>query len=150
MLSIHTDEYFLRQAYLLAEQAFEEGEVPIGAVVVNNFQIIGKGYNQVERLQDPTAHAELLAITAACDYMGSKYLENCSLFVTIEPCPMCAGALYWSRVSKLVFGASEPKFGYSRFGQGLIHPKTSVSSGIMANECEQIMKQFFLPKRRDN
>ena len=147
MLSIHTDEYFLRQAYLLAEQAFEEGEVPIGAVVVNNFQIIGKGYNQVERLQDPTAHAELLAITAACDYMGSKYLENCSLFVTIEPCVMCAGALRWSRVSKLVFGANEPKFGYSKFGNNLLHPKTTVSSGIMTNECEQLMKQFFVPKR---
>ena len=147
MLSIHKDEHFMRQAYLLAERAYEEGEVPIGAVVVSNYRIIGKGYNQVERLQDPTAHAEMLAITAACEYMGNKLLPDCSLFVTIEPCLMCAGATYWSRISKLVFGAYEPKYGYTRLQSQLLHPKTFVTSGFMAAECEGIMKDFFQKKR---
>lgn len=147
MLSIHTDEHFMRQAYLLAQRAYEEGEVPIGAVVVSNYQIIGKGYNQVERLQDPTAHAEMLAITAACEYMHSKYLPECSLFVTIEPCVMCAGALAWSQIAKVVFGAYEPKHGFSRFEGRMLHPRTFVSGGIMAAECEALMKDFFRVRR---
>lgn len=147
MLSIQTDEHFMRQAYTLAQRAYEEGEVPIGAVVVSNYRIIGKGYNQVERLNDPTAHAEMLAITAACEYFNSKYLPDCSLFVTIEPCVMCAGALAWSQISKVVFGAYEPKHGFSRFGTKMLHPKALVSGGVMATECEALMKDFFRGKR---
>lgn len=147
MLSIHTDEHFMRQALLQAEQAYEEGEVPIGAVVVCDFRIIGKGYNQTERLQDPTAHAEMIAITAACEYLGHKYLQDCTLFVTIEPCPMCAGALRWAQVSKIVFGATEPKFGHSRHVPSLLHPKTEVLGGLMETECALLMKEFFQSRR---
>ena len=148
MLAIHTDEHFMRQAYLLAEQAFEEDEVPIGAVVVSNFRIIGKGYNQTERLQDPTAHAEMIAITAACEYLGSKYLNDCSLYVTIEPCPMCAGAIRWAQIEKLVFGAPEPKFGHSLYQPEILHPKIQLVKGIMEHECGQLMKTFFQQKRK--
>ena len=147
MLSIHSDEHFMQQAIMQAERAYEEEEVPIGAVVVCNYRIIGKGYNQVERLQDPTAHAEMLAITAACEHLGSKYLEDCSLFVTIEPCPMCAGALAWTRVGRIVYGAREPKYGYNRFGPSLLHPKTLVQGGILADDCAALMKAFFANKR---
>lgn len=147
MLSIHSDDHFMRQAYLLAEQAYREEEVPIGAVVVSNYRIIGKGYNQVERLQDPTAHAEMLAITAACETMGSKFLDECTLFVTIEPCPMCAGALAWTRVGRIVYGAREKKFGYSRFGPSMLHPKTIVQGGILSEECAELMRAFFAERR---
>ncbi|MEZ4828056.1 MAG: nucleoside deaminase [Bacteroidia bacterium] len=147
MLSIHTDEYFMRQALFQAERAFEEGEVPIGAVVVSNFRVIGKGYNQTERLQDPTAHAEMIAITAACEYLGSKYLTDCTLFVTVEPCPMCAGALRWAQIGRIVYGAGEPKTGFSRHIPGLIHPKTRIISGIMENDCRSLMQEFFRAKR---
>ncbi|RMG27664.1 MAG: nucleoside deaminase [Bacteroidetes bacterium] len=150
MLSIHTDEHFMRQALLLAERAYEEGEVPIGAVVVSQYQIIGKGYNQVERLQDPSAHAEMLAITAACEYLGSKYLSGCSLYVSIEPCLMCAGAIRWAQLSRLVYGAHEPKYGFSRLEAGVLHPKTRVTAGLMAQECGAIMKQFFQQKRNNS
>lgn len=147
MLSIHSDDHFMRQAYLQAEQAYREEEVPIGAVVVSNYRIIGKGYNQVERLQDPTAHAEMLAITAACETMGSKFLDECTLFVTIEPCPMCAGALAWTRVGRIVYGAREHKFGYSRFGPSMLHPKTIVQGGILSEECAELMRAFFAERR---
>lgn len=147
MLSIHSDDHFMRQAYLQAEQAYREEEVPIGAVVVSNYRIIGKGYNQVERLQDPTAHAEMLAITAACETMGSKFLDECTLFVTIEPCPMCAGALAWTRVGRIVYGAREKKFGYSRFGPSMLHPKTIVQGGILSEECAELMRAFFAERR---
>jgi tRNA(adenine34) deaminase len=146
-LGLHSDEHFMRQALLLAEQAFQEDEVPIGAVVVCNNRIIGRGYNQVERLHDATAHAEMLAITAASDFLGSNYLEGCTLYVTIEPCPMCAGALRWVQLERVVFGAAEPKFGYSRFGQEMLHPKTEVVSGIFAEESRQLMRSFFQQKR---
>lgn len=146
-LGLHSDEHFMRQALLLAEQAFQEDEVPIGAVVVCNNRIIGRGYNQVERLRDATAHAEMLAITAASDFLGSKYLEGCTLYVTIEPCPMCAGALRWVQLERVVYGASEPKFGYSRFGPELLHPKTEVVHGIFAEESRQLMRSFFQQKR---
>lgn len=146
-LGIHSDEHFMRQAILLAEQAFQEDEVPIGAVVVCKDRIIGRGYNQVERLHDATAHAEMLAITAASDYLGSKYLEGCTLYVTIEPCPMCAGALRWVQLDRVVYGASEPKVGYSRFGPEMLHPKTTVESGVFAEECRQLMRSFFQQKR---
>lgn len=148
MLSIHSDEYFMRQALQLAGQAYEEEEVPIGAVVVSGRRIIGKGYNQTERLLDPSAHAEMIAITAACDYLGSKYLHECTIYVTIEPCPMCAGALRWAQISQVVFGAEEPKHGYRRHQPLLLHPKTEVKGDILAEECADLMRRFFQAKRR--
>jgi tRNA(adenine34) deaminase len=146
-LSIHSDEHYMRQALKLAEQAFAEDEVPIGAVVVCNNRIIGRGYNQVERLRDATAHAEMLAITAASEFLGSKYLRDCTLYVTIEPCPMCAGALRWTQVPRIVYGAGEPKFGYGRFGPELLHPKTEVQRGVLHEDCAALMKAFFQMKR---
>jgi tRNA(adenine34) deaminase len=137
----------MQQAILLAERAYEEEEIPIGAVVVSNYRIIGKGYNQVERLQDSTAHAEMLAITAACEHLGNKYLNDCTLFVTIEPCPMCAGALAWARIGRIVYGAREQKFGYSRFNPSLLHPKTVVQGGILAEDCAALIQAFFADKR---
>jgi tRNA(adenine34) deaminase len=146
-LSIFSDEHFMRQALLQAQQAFADDEVPIGAVVVANNRIIGRGYNQVERLRDATAHAEMLAITAASDYLGSKYLPDCTLYVTIEPCPMCAGALRWVQISRIVFGAGEPKFGYLRHGPAMLHPKTLVHRGVLEDECLNLMRTFFQQKR---
>jgi tRNA(adenine34) deaminase len=147
MPDFFTDEYFMRQALLLAEQALEEEEIPIGAVVVSQNRILGKGYNQTERLQDPTAHAEMLAITAACEHLGSKYLPGCTIYVTIEPCPMCAGALRWAQAGRLVFGAKEPKTGYSQVSPKLLHPKTQVAQGPLEAECSALMQRFFRHKR---
>ncbi|MBX7240321.1 MAG: nucleoside deaminase [Bacteroidia bacterium] len=147
MLSVYSDEYYMKQALLLAQKAFDEGEVPIGAVIVTGQKIIGKGYNQVERLGDATAHAEMIAISAASGYLGSKVLEDCTLYVTIEPCPMCAGALYWSRIGKIIYGASEPKFGFQSKKLSLLHPKTEISGGLMDFECREIMQRFFLTRR---
>lgn len=147
MRSIHTDAHFMRQALQQAEQALEEGEIPIGAVIVSQYRIIGKGYNQTERLQDPTAHAELLAITAACDHLGSKYLPDCTLFVTIEPCAMCAGALRWAQIGRVVFGASEPKSGCQQYSPSLLHPRTEIAGGIMAADCAALMQAFFQRRR---
>ncbi|TAE50782.1 MAG: nucleoside deaminase [Bacteroidetes bacterium] len=147
MLTIQTDEHFMRQAFRMAERAFEEEETPIGAVVVSNLRIIGKGYNQTERLQDPTAHAEILAITAACEHLNSKYLSDCTLFVTIEPCPMCAGALRWAQFARVVYAAPEPKSGFTRYSPSLLHPRTELSSGVMEAECAGLMQEFFRKKR---
>lgn len=147
MLSVQTDEYFMKQALQLAERAAEEGEIPIGAVVVSNFRIIGKGYNQTERLQDPTAHAEMLAITAACTSLGSKYLRDCSLFVTVEPCVMCAGAIRWAQLDRIVFGAHEPKFGSVDQQPSVFHPKSEIVGGIMEAEAAALMQNFFRSKR---
>lgn len=149
-MDIYTDEFFMKEALKLAHRAAVEGEVPIGAVVVSNNRIIGRGYNQVERLRDGTAHAEMIAITAACEAMGSKYLQECSLFVTIEPCVMCGGALRWVQLSRVVYGAAEPKVGYSRLGGGVLHPATEVVAGVMEAECAEVMKAFFLQKRKKN
>lgn len=149
-LSIFSDDYFMKQALQEAEQAYREEEVPIGAVVVCRHRVIGRGHNQVERLRDATAHAEMLAITAASDYLGSKYLEDCTLYVTIEPCVMCAGALRWVQVPRIVYGASEPKVGYSRFGDGLLHPRSLVTRGVMADECAELMRRFFQERRKPN
>ncbi len=147
MLAVQSDEYFMRQALNLAEQAFEEDEVPIGAVVVSNYRIIGKGYNQTERLLDPTAHAEMLALTAACNFLGSKYLKDCTLYVTVEPCPMCAAALRWSQIGRIVFGAEEPKHGYRRHQPLLLHPKTLVKGGLFEETAAELMRSFFQKKR---
>ena len=145
---IFSDAYFMRKAMDLACQAFEEDEVPIGAVVVYENKIIGKGYNQTEKLMDVTAHAEMLAITSAAQYMNSKFLEECTLYVTIEPCVMCGGALKWARFNKVVFGASEPKFGYSIVSESILYHKTNLVKGVLADECAALMKQFFAEKRK--
>src|SRR5574344_137129 len=142
-----TDEKFMREAMKEAEMAAYEDEVPIGAVVVCRGRIIGKGHNMTEKLHDPTAHAEMIAITAAAETMGGKYLNDCTLYVTIEPCPMCAGAMAWAQVGTLVYGAKDPKRGYSLFSPSLLHPKTEVINGILENECGTLVSDFFEKKR---
>lgn len=140
-------EYFMKQALKEAQYAFEEDEVPIGAVVVCNNQIIGKGYNQVEKLTDVTAHAEMIALTAASNYLGSKFLEECEIYVTIEPCLMCATALRWARIGKIIYGAGEPKTGFTTLQKNVLHPATEVLGGVMEAECAALMKDFFKGKR---
>lgn len=147
MISPYNDDYFMRQAYQEALKAYELGEVPVGAVVVVNQQVIARAHNLTERLHDVTAHAEMQAITAASEYLGGKYLKGCTLYVTVEPCVMCAGALYWSQLDKIVFGTRDEKRGAGRFQNQLYHPKTIVSNGIMEEECSRLMKQFFEAKR---
>ena len=137
----------MQQALKEAQKAFTEDEVPIGAVVVCQNKIIGKGYNQVERLSDATAHAEMIAITAAENYLGSKYLQDCTLYVTVEPCVMCAGAIAWTRLSKIVYGAPEEKFGFNLIEKNILHPKTLVTGFVLQNECANLMKEFFERKR---
>ena len=147
MISTFTDEYFMKQAFLEAQKAYEEGEVPVGAVVVSNNRIIARAHNQTERLNDVTAHAEIVALTAAADYLGNKYLEDCTLYVTLEPCVMCAGALAWAQLDRLVFAASDDKRGFMRFGKEVLHPKTKLELGIMQEECGELMKRFFKERR---
>ena len=137
----------MRDALREAEIARSEDEVPIGAVIVCKGRIIAKGHNMTERLNDPTAHAEMIAITAATEALGGKYLNECTLYVTVEPCPMCAGALAWSQIGKVVYGASDPKRGFSKFSPSLMHPKTEVVSGVLAKECSTIVTDFFKNKR---
>ena len=137
----------MKQALAEAQKAFARGEVPIGAVVVCNDRIIARAHNLTETLNDVTAHAEMQAITAAASSLGGKYLIDCTLYVTIEPCPMCAGALGWSQVCKIVYGASDEKRGYRRFAPEALHPKTEVVSGVLADEAAELMKQFFQNKR---
>lgn len=140
--------YYMRKALQEAEQAFEEGEIPVGAVVVCEGQIVAKAHNQTELLKDITAHAEMLAITAAANHLGGKYLQECTLYVTLEPCVMCAGALYWSQIGELVFGASDLKRGFLKVSQQLLHPKTELTHGVLADESEQLLKSFFSVKRK--
>lgn len=142
------DERYMREALREAMFAADEDEVPIGAVVVSRGRIIGKGRNMTERLNDPTAHAEMIAITAATEAMGGKYLNDCTLYVTVEPCPMCAGALAWSQVGRVVYGASDPKRGFSLFSPSLMHPKTEIVSGVLAEECGNLVTDFFRNKRK--
>ena len=146
MENIFTDAYFMKKALAEAEAALEKGEVPVGAVVVHNNVVIARSHNFTEMLQDVTAHAEMQAITSAANYIGSKYLTDCTLYVTLEPCQMCAGALYWSQVSKVVFGASDSNRGFIAKGTEL-HPKTTVVSGVLEEECSAIVKAFFKQKR---
>jgi tRNA(adenine34) deaminase len=146
MLEIHSDEYFMKQALKQAEFALERDEVPVGAIIVCQQSIIAKGHNLTEQLNDVTAHAEIQAITAASEYLGSKYLKGCTLYVTLEPCVMCAGALAWSQISRVVFGAYDKKRGAGRFA-GIYHPKTEISGGILAAECAEIVTTFFKNKR---
>ena len=142
------DERYMREALREAMEAAEEDEVPVGAVVVCRGRIIAKGHNMTERLKDPTAHAEMIAITAASEAMGGKYLTDCTLYVTVEPCPMCAGALAWSQIGRVVYGAIDPKRGYSMFSPSLMHPKTEITAGVLADECGMIVSEFFRNKRK--
>ncbi|AKD57845.1 nucleoside deaminase [Spirosoma radiotolerans] len=137
------DEYYMEMALALAEDAADNGEIPVGALVVCRNRIIAKSRNQTEQLVDVTAHAELMAITSAAHYLGSKYLPDCTLYVTLEPCVMCAGALFWAQLGRLVIGASDPKRGYSRFGSALLHPKTRLETGVLAEESQALLMKFF-------
>ena len=147
MIQVFTDEYFMRKALDEAKEAFNLGEIPIGCVVVCNNQIIARSHNLTERLTDVTAHAEMQAITAAANQLGGKYLTDCTVYVTVEPCPMCAGALAWAQTKKVVFGARDEKRGYSLFSPTILHPKTEVVAGVLEEECSQLMKLFFANKR---
>jgi len=147
MENIFTDEYFMKKALQEAELAFEKDEIPVGTIVVIDNKIIARSHNLTELLNDVTAHAEMQSITAAANFLGGKYLTGCTLYVTLEPCQMCAGALYWSQISKIVFGASDEKRGFEKMGTQL-HPKTTIVRGVLANEASSLMKQFFLKKRK--
>ena len=147
MLQPFSDEYFMKKALEEAKKAFDDGEVPVGCVIVCNNQIIARAHNLTETLNDVTAHAEMQAITAAAGMLGGKYLNECTLYVTVEPCVMCAGALAWSQIGKVIYGASDPKRGYSQFAPQTMHPKTKVISGILENESAQLMKLFFSVRR---
>ena len=147
MENIFTDEYFMKKALQEAEMAFEKGEIPVGAVIVVADKVIARTHNLTELLNDVTAHAEMQAITAAANFLGGKYLKDCTLYVTLEPCQMCAGALYWSQITKIVFGASDTHRGYEKMGTQL-HPKTTVVRGVLAEEAADLMKRFFAEKRK--
>ena len=147
MINPFTDEYFMKKALQEAEIAFEKGEIPVGALIVIDNKVIARCHNLTELLHDVTAHAEMQSITAAANYLGGKYLIGCTLYVTLEPCQMCAGALYWSQISKIVYGASDENRGFVKMGTQL-HPKTTVVSGILANEASELMKRFFVERRK--
>ncbi|MFJ1327667.1 nucleoside deaminase [Capnocytophaga canimorsus] len=147
MNAFFTDEYFMKKALEEAQKALEEDEIPVGAIITTNNQIIAKGYNLTQKLNDVTAHAEIQAITAASGYLGGKYLKNCTLYVTLEPCIMCAGALFWSQISRVVFAADDPKRGFRTVGN-LLHPKTEIQSGVLQHEATQLLHQFFNKKRK--
>jgi tRNA(adenine34) deaminase len=149
MENIFTDEYFMKKALQEAEIAFEKGEIPVGAIIVVDNKVIARSHNLTEMLHDVTAHAEMQSITAAANFIGGKYLKNCTLYVTLEPCQMCAGALYWSQISKIVFGARDDQRGYQKLGTQL-HPKTTVISGVLAEEAANLMRRFFAEKRNKN
>ena len=146
-MELYSDEYFMKEALKEAHKALQKGEVPIGAIIVNNNQIIARAHNLTETLNDVTAHAEMQAFTAATSYLGGKYLQGCTLYVTVEPCIMCAGASYWTQISKIVFGAKDIKRGYTTIPKNLLHPKTKVLSGILENECSNLLIDFFKIKR---
>ncbi len=147
MIQVYNDEFFMRRALLEAENAASEGEIPVGAVVVCGDRIIACAHNQTELLKDVTAHAEILALTAAANFLGNKYLDDCTLYVTLEPCAMCAGALGWAKLGRIVWAASDEKRGFARFSHEILHPKTVVEHGLLANEAALLMKNFFKEKR---
>lgn len=147
MITPYNDEYYMKQALEEAKKGYDMGEVPVGAIVVSNDQIIAKSHNLTEMLNDVTAHAEMQAITAAADFIGGKYLKNCTLYVTLEPCTMCGGALYWTQIDKIVFGASDEKRGASQHSN-VYHPKTKIIHGILEEECGGLIKSFFQEKRK--
>ncbi len=147
MIQEKSDEYFMREALKEAKKAFDLDEIPIGAVIVSDGQIIARAHNLTEQLNDVTAHAEMQAFTSAAEYLGGKYLKDCAIYITIEPCTMCSGASYWTQIKKVVYGAKDTKRGVSKLGVSLFHPKTEVQSGLLAEECADLMQQFFNKKR---
>jgi len=147
MLSVFSDDYFMKEALKEAQKAFNDNEVPVGAVIVCENKIISRAHNMTERLNDVTAHAEMLAFTSAADFLGGKYLNECTLYVTLEPCSMCAGASYWTQLKKIVFGATDNKRGFSKHKETLLHPKTTVVKDVLAKECGDILQLFFQQKR---
>ncbi len=147
MEHLFSDEYFMREALKEAQKGFDSDEVPVGAVIVFKNTVIARAYNMTETLNDVTAHAEMQAFTAAADKLGGKYLKNCTLYVTLEPCVMCAGASFWTQIDKIVFGAYDEKRGYTSKCAGILHPKTHITGGILADECRRIIQQFFKAKR---
>ena len=149
-MDLFTDEYFMKMAIAEAQDALYEGEVPIGAVIVAGNRVIARGHNHTQALHDVTAHAEMEAITAAANYLGAKYLNDCTLYVTLEPCTMCAGAIFWAQVGTLVYGTNDIKRGYSLVSNQILHPKTVIRTGVMAKEIEKMMKDFFSSKRSLN
>ncbi len=148
MLSVQTDVFFMKEAIKEAKKARAAGEVPVGAVIVSQGRIIARAHNQTELLSDVTAHAEMMAITSAASYLGSKYLKQCTMFITLEPCIMCAGALKWAQLGKVVYGASDDQKGFMLYGKELLHPSTKLEFGILYDECSQLLKDFFEEKRR--
>lgn len=142
-MELYTDEYFMNEAMKMAKVAFEENEIPVGAVIVCRNKVIARAYNQTEKLTDATAHAEMLAITSAANSLGSKYLNECKLYVTLEPCVMCAGASFWSQLGEIHYGTSDPNRGFTRLSETIIHPKTKVKAGLMATEAKQLLDDFF-------
>ena len=144
---IYSDEYFMNEALKEAIKARDEQEIPVGAVIVAGNRILARDHNQAENLQDVTAHAEMLAVTAAANSLGAKYLNECTLYVTLEPCIMCASATSWAQLGRIVYGARDPKAGYGRIIQGILHPKTKVTSGVLEKECSSILSEFFSGKR---
>ena len=147
-MELYSDEYFMNEALKEAHKAFDADEVPVGAVIVAENKIIARAHNYTERLNDVTAHAEMQAITSATNAIGGKYLNDCTLYVTLEPCLMCAGALHWTHITKIVYGASDDKKGYSKINQMVLHPKTVAIKGVLEQECSMILKDFFLSKRK--
>ena len=141
------DEFYMQQALREAQAAYDEEEIPVGAVIVCHDRIIARAHNNTEQLHDVTAHAEMLAFTAATNLLGAKYLTDCTLYVTLEPCVMCAGAAGWTQIGRIVYGASDPRRGFERLGRGMLHPKTQVESGLMKEECEALLKRFFQERR---
>jgi len=147
MLNIFTPEYFMKEALKEAQKAFDKDEVPVGAIIVSNNTIIARTHNLTQQLNDVTAHAELMAITSATEALGGKYLSDCQLYVTLEPCVMCGGALFWSQISSIYFGASDEQRGAGRLSENIYHPKTKIIGGIMKDECGELIKNFFKEKR---
>ena len=145
---IDTDAFYMTEALKEAKKAFQEDEVPVGAIIVHNDTIIAKGYNMCERLKDPTAHAEMTTITSACNYLQSKYLNECTMQVTLEPCVMCAGALFWAKIGKVVYGARDEKEGAFLIGKNIMHPKTKIKGGVLMGECAYLLTSFFEKKRK--
>ena len=144
---IQNDEYFMQQALNEAQKAFEKEEIPIGAVIVHNNRIIARAHNLIETLNDATAHAEMQAFTSASNFLGAKYLKECSLYVTLEPCSMCAGASYWTQIGRIIYGAKDKKTAYSSVSKSIIHPKTIIKAGVLEDKCATILKLFFEKKR---
>ncbi|MBU8891326.1 MAG: nucleoside deaminase [Bacteroidales bacterium] len=146
-MDLFPHEYFMKEALKEANKAFDKNEVPIGAVIVNNNQIIARAHNLTETLNDVTAHAEMQAFTAATNFLGGKYLNDCLLYVTLEPCVMCGGASYWTQISQIIYGASDKKRGYNTINQHILHPKTQILSGVLKNDCSNLLIDFFKQKR---